>query len=248
MAALISSVMETRDKVPVFIDQAEEMGITILPPDVNTSGQRFTVEGRSIRIGLGAIRGIGRREVDAILEDRAQHGPFPELAELRRRLGFGLSAGGARSLVGAGGLDGTGRPRDAMLAIVDGEDISPTHIALLEHRALGCFVSRHLHLVLDRLDELRELADCSISEALVAERGTQVAVVGILAETFPPDEVRPARLVDREASIDLEIDPLARTGQRTNFELGALLLASGHISSFARPGPALIVDTLTVIS
>ena len=59
MAALISSVMDTKDKVPFFVAQAEQMGIEILPPDVNLSDHEFVVVDGNIRFGLDAVKGVG---------------------------------------------------------------------------------------------------------------------------------------------------------------------------------------------
>src|SRR2546421_8275388 len=66
MAALISSVMATKDKVPFFVARCEEMGIEILPPDVNESDHRFTVVEGNIRFGLDAVKGVGHQAVEAI--------------------------------------------------------------------------------------------------------------------------------------------------------------------------------------
>ena len=66
MAALISSVMDTKDKVPFFVNQAESMGIEILPPDVNLSDHEFVVVEGNIRFGLDAVKGVGFAAVEAI--------------------------------------------------------------------------------------------------------------------------------------------------------------------------------------
>ena len=66
MAALISSVMDTKDKVPFFVAQTESMGIEILPPDVNESDHEFMVVDGNIRFGLDAVKGVGYAAVEAI--------------------------------------------------------------------------------------------------------------------------------------------------------------------------------------
>ena len=70
MAALISSVMDTKDKVPFFVAQAEQMGISILPPDVNLSDHEFVVVDGNIRFGLDAVKGVGYAAVEAIKRAR----------------------------------------------------------------------------------------------------------------------------------------------------------------------------------
>ena len=72
MAALISSVMSTKDKVPFFVARCEEMGIEILPPDVNLSDHEFTVVERNIRFGLDAVKGVGYQAVEAIKRARGE--------------------------------------------------------------------------------------------------------------------------------------------------------------------------------
>ena len=74
MAALISSVMDTKDKVPFFANQAEAMGIEILPPDVNVSDHEFVVDEGNIRFGLDAVKGVGYAAVEAIKAARAEAG------------------------------------------------------------------------------------------------------------------------------------------------------------------------------
>ena len=76
MAALISSVMSTKDRVPFFVARCEEMGIEILPPDVNLSDHEFTVVERRIRFGLDAVKGVGYQAVEAIIRAREEGGPF----------------------------------------------------------------------------------------------------------------------------------------------------------------------------
>ncbi len=75
MAALISSVMDTKDKVPFFVSQAEQMGISILPPDVNLSDHEFVVVDGNIRFGLDAVKGVGYAAVEAIKRARGDSDP-----------------------------------------------------------------------------------------------------------------------------------------------------------------------------
>src|SRR5207237_3990923 len=79
MAALISSVMSTKDKVPFFVSRCEEMGIRVLPPDVNASGHDFVVVEGDIRFGLDAVKNVGFSAVEKILEARDAGGPFTSI-------------------------------------------------------------------------------------------------------------------------------------------------------------------------
>ncbi len=86
MAALISSVMDTKDKVPFFVAQAEQMGIEILPPDVNESDHEFVVVDGNIRFGLDAVKGVGHQAVEAIKAARADGGPFTSVWDFCSRV------------------------------------------------------------------------------------------------------------------------------------------------------------------
>src|SRR5436305_1046094 len=86
MAALISSVMSTKDKVPFFVARCEEMGIDILPPDVNLSDHEFTVHAPTTEGGIGSIKNVGAAAVDAVLEARAEGGPFTSIWDLCERV------------------------------------------------------------------------------------------------------------------------------------------------------------------
>src|SRR4051794_36055770 len=70
MAAVISSVMNTKDKVPFFVNRCEEMGIEVLPPDVNVSDHSFVVFEKAIRFGLDAVKNVGHSAVEAIINAR----------------------------------------------------------------------------------------------------------------------------------------------------------------------------------
>jgi len=85
MAALLSCDMDSTDKVLKSISDCREQGIEVLPPDINSSGQFFTVVGKSIRFGLGAIKGVGGGAIESIIEARAQ-GPFTDLYDFCERV------------------------------------------------------------------------------------------------------------------------------------------------------------------
>jgi DNA polymerase-3 subunit alpha len=113
MAAVLSSDMEHTDKVVSFIDDCAGIGLEVLPPDVNQSGYAFTVAGPgTIRYGLGAVKGVGRAAVEAIVAERERGGAFQGLADFCRRVD--LKVVGRRTLeamVKAGCLDGFGQNR-----------------------------------------------------------------------------------------------------------------------------------------
>src|SRR5436309_15687099 len=79
MAALMTSEMDRTDAVVKFINETAQMGIKILPPDINESNYSFTVVGPNIRFGLGAVKGVGSGAIESILEARRSIGRFTSL-------------------------------------------------------------------------------------------------------------------------------------------------------------------------
>jgi DNA polymerase-3 subunit alpha len=119
MAALISSVMSTKDKVPFFVNRCEEMGIEVLPPDVNSSNHGFVVSGKSIRFGLDAVKNVGHAAVQAILSAREEDGPFRSIWNFCERVDCrAVNKRAIECLVKCGALDSTGASRKGMLAVL----------------------------------------------------------------------------------------------------------------------------------
>ncbi|MHB1809835.1 MAG: DNA polymerase III subunit alpha [Solirubrobacteraceae bacterium] len=135
MAALISSVMSTKDKVPFFVARCEEMGIEILPPDVNLSDHEFTVgapspEGLvgSIRFGLDAVKGVGYQAVEAIKRAREDADPtrptptipFESIWDFCERVDSrAVNKKAIEALVKCGAFGSTGASRKGMLAVLE---------------------------------------------------------------------------------------------------------------------------------
>src|SRR5688500_19744886 len=78
MAALISSVMNTKDRVPLYVNACDELGIEVLPPDVNSSQTDFAVVEGKIRFGLNAVKNVGDACARAIVQERAENGRSEE--------------------------------------------------------------------------------------------------------------------------------------------------------------------------
>ena len=120
MAALISSVMSTKDKVPFFVARCEEMGIEILPPDVNLSDHEFTVVQGNIRFGLDAVKGVGYQAVEAIKRARAEGGEFSSLWDFCERVDSRtVNKKAIEALIKCGALGSTGASRKGMLEVLE---------------------------------------------------------------------------------------------------------------------------------
>jgi DNA polymerase-3 subunit alpha len=115
MAALISTVMTTKDKVPFFVNRCEEMGIEVLPPDVNASEHGFVVAEKRIRFGLDAVKNVGHAAVEAILRAR-DDAPFASLWDFCERVDArAVNKRAIECLIKCGALDSTEASRMGML-------------------------------------------------------------------------------------------------------------------------------------
>jgi DNA polymerase-3 subunit alpha len=136
MAALISSVMNTKDKVPYYVQACDELGIEVLPPDVNESQVDFAVVEGKIRFGLNAVKNVGESACRAIVRAREDGGPFASIWDFTERVDPQLvNKRALESLVKCGALDSTGSPRKGMLAVL--EDALGAGSAHHEARLLG---------------------------------------------------------------------------------------------------------------
>ena len=86
MAALMTSVIDNSEKVAEYIMVCKSMGIAILPPDINQGESGFSVNGRSIRYALTAIKSVGRPVIDAVVEERRERGPYVNLKDFITRV------------------------------------------------------------------------------------------------------------------------------------------------------------------
>jgi DNA polymerase III subunit alpha len=119
MAALISSVMSTKDKVPFFVAQCEDMGIEVLPPDVNESGHDFKVVEGNVRFGLDAVKGLGHQAVQAIIRAREEGGPFGSIWDFCRRVDCqAVNRKASESLVKCGAMDSLPGTRTGTLEVL----------------------------------------------------------------------------------------------------------------------------------
>ncbi len=120
MAALISGDMANTDKIYKYIKECSEMGIEVLPPDINDSDVTFSVKGNSLRFGLAAIKNVGEAAVESIVREREAKGPFKSLYDFCRRVDLQkVNRKTIESLVKAGAFDSTGRERHVLLGALD---------------------------------------------------------------------------------------------------------------------------------
>ena len=119
MAALLTSVMSNTGKVSEYILSGKEMGIAILPPDVNEGEGNFTAASGGIRYGMSAIKGLGENVTDAIVRDREERGPYKSLTDLIERLAGSINKKGLEALIKSGTLDGLSGSRREKMAVYE---------------------------------------------------------------------------------------------------------------------------------
>ncbi len=120
MAALISSVMNTKDRVPYYVNACEEIGIEVVPPDANSSHVDFAVVDGTISFGLNAVKNVGETAAAAVVAAREGGGPFVSIWDFTERVDPQLvNKRALESLVKAGALDSTGSSRKGMLDVLE---------------------------------------------------------------------------------------------------------------------------------
>ena len=119
MAALLTSEMGNTDKVVRYINECRDLGIRILPPDVNESGKDFSVTQEGIRFGLAAIKNVGEGAIDAVLEARAG-GSYTSFFDFCHRVDARrLNKRALECLIKVGAFDSTGAKRAPLVAVLD---------------------------------------------------------------------------------------------------------------------------------
>ena len=119
MAALLTSVLDNSDKVAGYINECKDCGIALLPPDINRSEDRFTVEPDGIRFGLVAIKNIGRGFIQAVMRER-ENGDFTSLHDFCSRMnGSEMNKRAVENLIRSGAFDSLGARRSQLIKVYE---------------------------------------------------------------------------------------------------------------------------------
>jgi len=120
MAALLSSEVENTDKLKRFLAECREMGIKILPPDINASYASFRVEGEAIRFGLAAIKGVGMGAIESIVAARKEVGRFDSIFRFCESVDLrAVNKRVIEALIKSGAMDSFGSRRSQLLAVAE---------------------------------------------------------------------------------------------------------------------------------
>ena len=136
MAALLTSVGDSKDKLGMYLSECRRMGIKVLAPDVNESSADFTATGTDVRFGLGAVRNVGFAVVDLIARARQEKGAFTSFHDFLRKVPIQVAnKRTVESLIKAGAFDSLGATRRALLEIH--EDACDSAVSVKRNEANG---------------------------------------------------------------------------------------------------------------
>ncbi|MBQ7241284.1 MAG: DNA polymerase III subunit alpha, partial [Firmicutes bacterium] len=183
MAALMSSVMDNTDKLSGYISECKKIGIELLPPDVNKSFSRFTVEDGKIRFALSAVKNVGKAAILAMEKERSAGGDFKSFTDFIRRMGGGeINKRCIESLIKAGVFDSLGGKRSQYMAVY--KDILDGLVQERKKNIEGQMNLFDMEEVREDTEKLPEISEFSPREKLSMEK----EVLGIYLSGHPLSE------------------------------------------------------------
>ena len=227
MAALLSSVLDSSDKVSEYFAECRENGIALLPPDVNHSSDCFTVEPGGIRFGLVAIKNIGRGLIQRMMRERERGGPFTDFEDFCKRMdGADMNKRAVENLIRAGAFDSTGARRSQLLAVYEKvmDGIANGNRANIEGQidffGLGVQTERQNSLTLPDLPEF------SAQELMAMEKET----TGLYLSGHPMDGYRELARASGAVQISRIMDDFAQEEGPTRFSDGQKVRLAGVVT------------------
>ena len=186
MAALMTSVLDSAMKISGYINECKDMGIDVLPPDINHSLDNFSVDRDAIRFGLGAVKNVGRGLIRSMVAKRNEDGSYKSLEDFIQRMGDELNKRAVENFIKCGAMDCFGNHRSELLAVYDQmmDAIASSRKKNLEGQ-LGLFAmldedDRAAAIPIPKLPELRK------GDLMLMEKET----TGIYLSGHPMDDYR----------------------------------------------------------
>ena len=223
MAALMTSVLDSATKVSGYIAECKDMGIAVLPPDINHSLDNFAVEGNSIRFGLGAVKNVGRGLIRSMVAKRREGGPFKSLEDFIQRMGEGeLNKRAVENFIKCGAMDCFGYHRSELLAVYDSmmDSIAASRKKNLDGQ-IGLFAmlqeedERAAAIPIPRLEEM------SRADLMLLEKET----TGIYISGHPMDDYR-------EYLKNTKVVPIGQLmEEESNFQDDQIISVAGVVQS-----------------
>jgi DNA polymerase-3 subunit alpha len=230
MAALLTSVLDNTTKVAEYIAACKDMGIAILPPDVNESEADFVVVGDHIRFGLAAVKGVGHNVIERMAAERREKGAFRSFQDFCERLSGGdMNRRTVENLIRCGAFDSFGVYRSQLLEVTNAvlDDIAAQRKQNLEGQfdLFGGFeeeTSHHRDIPLPRIPEF------SKQELMAMERET----TGLYLTGHPMDDYREVVARFASARIGPVMNDFAQEGGPTQFADEQKIKVAGIVSAF----------------
>ncbi len=187
MAALLSSVLDSSVKVGIYISECRDMGIRVLPPDINRSFEDFSSEGQDIRFGLVAVRNVGRRFIEQMVRQREANGHFKSLRDFidRMQATGDLNRRALESLILCGAFDCTGVKRSQMMRVCA---LMLNEAARIRRRNIDGQIDLFGTKEEEEPEEYPDIPEFSLNEKLLMEK----EATGLYISGHPMDEYRPA--------------------------------------------------------
>ncbi len=228
MAALLSSVLDSSEKVNEYFAECRENGITLLPPDVNHSEGGFSVEETGIRFGLAAIKGIGRGLIARMAAEREKNGFFKDFQDFCRRMdGVDMNKRAVEGLIRAGAFDSMGYRRSQLIAVYEKvmDGIANSKRANLDGQidffGAGIQDAKQDELVLPDIPEF------TAGERMAMEKET----TGLYLSGHPMDAYRAAARAAGAVKIGAVRDDFAQEGGPTVFKDEQRLTVAGVVAT-----------------
>ncbi len=187
MAALMTSVLDSAVKIAGYIAECREMGIEVLPPDINRSDDPFVVEGDNIRFGMGAVKNVGRGLIRTMVARRTKGGPFQSLEDFIERMdGTDLTKRAVENFIKCGAMDCFGYHRSELIAVYE---LMMDSIASARKKNLDGQLGMFAMLPEDRASSIPipELPEIRKADRMLMEKET----TGIYLSGHPMDDYRP---------------------------------------------------------
>ncbi|MGE4483498.1 MAG: DNA polymerase III subunit alpha [Oscillospiraceae bacterium] len=230
MAALMSSVLDLPDKVSEYTAECRDMGIKLLPPDVNESNDSFSVAGDHIRYGLVAVKNIGRGFIKSVMAERESGGRFMAFDEFCERMyGSDLNRRALESLIKCGGFDSLGYRRSQLMRVCGAvlENIADSRRKNVEGQLDMFGMAQEVQDTKKSGLALPDIPEYTPRELMAMER----EVTGLYLTGHPMDEYRAPAKTAGAVSIGRILSAFAEESDTGEFKDDQQITVAGVISA-----------------
>ncbi|MCL5774036.1 MAG: DNA polymerase III subunit alpha [Firmicutes bacterium] len=216
MAALMTSIMDSIEKVSFFVQECKDMSINVYPPDINESLVDFKVEKDGIRFGMGAIKNAGRAAIESIIETREMSGKFKDIFDLSSRVDLRLcNKRVMESLIKSGAMDCIGPNRATLLANLDSALEYGAQIQREKNSGQISFFDGALDEGLKPAPDIPYQEEFSKKQLLSMEK----EMIGLYLSAHPLEEVAE----ELKKCVSLTIEQLSELAQGSEIKIGGLV-------------------------